>query len=181
MLACYYSEAEIYGCDPRHNTIEWAGANLPEACFFANPETPPICDIADGFFRAVVAISVWSHFSSERALAWFAEMARIVEAGGALIFSTHGYCSLAHFDALSGGRSAPMNAIRRATLDRGEYHFMPYPVSSQEATELDTSHWGMAYGSEGWYRTHLSESWIIREYLPGRLTANQDIYVLTKR
>jgi 2-polyprenyl-3-methyl-5-hydroxy-6-metoxy-1,4-benzoquinol methylase len=181
VLARYYSEAEIYGCDPRRKTIEWASANLPEARFFVNPEAPPISDIPDGFFRAVVAISVWAHFSAERGLAWFAEMARIVEAGGALIFSTHGYCSLAHFDALSHGRSAPMNAVRRATLDRGEYHFMPYPLSSQQATELDTSNWGMAYGSERWYRTHLSGDWIFREYLPGRHSANQDVYVLTKR
>jgi SAM-dependent methyltransferase len=180
VLARFFAEAEFYGCDPRRKTIEWASTNLMEARFFVNPEAPPICEIPDGFFRAVVAISVWSHFSAERGLAWFAEMARIVESGGALIFSAHGYCSLTQFDVLSRGRSAPMNAVRRDTLDRGEYHFMPYPLSSQQAAELDISHWGMTYGSERWYRTHLSEDWIFREFLPGRWRT-QDVYVFTRR
>jgi SAM-dependent methyltransferase len=181
VLARYYQGAEFYGCDPRRKTVEWASANLPEARFFVNPETPPMGDTPDGFFRAVVAISVWSHFSALRALAWFAEMARIIEPGGALIFSTHGYCSLTHFDRLSKGASAARNALRRAVLDRGEYHFLPYPAISQQAAELDTEHWGMAYGSEPWYRRQLEESWVFREMLPGRLTANQDIYVFTRR
>jgi 2-polyprenyl-3-methyl-5-hydroxy-6-metoxy-1,4-benzoquinol methylase len=181
VLARYYNEAEFYGCDPRRKTIEWASANLAEARFFVNPEAPPMCDIPDEFFRAVVAISVWSHFSEQRALAWFAEMVRIIEPGGGLIFSTHGYRSLTHFDALSNGRSAKMNKVRRAALDRGEYHFMPYPATTQQAAELDTSHWGMAYASERWYRMHLSRDWVFREMLPGRLLANQDVYVFIRR
>jgi len=184
MLARYYINAECYGCDPRDASIQWAQANLPEGHFFVSSEVPPLSDIPNSFFRLVIAISVWSHFSATRALKWFREMERIIEPGGALIFSTHGYCSIEYFTSRmknQGHSLIPANfSARRQALDKGDYHFAGYPRDSAQAKELDVKNWGMAYVSDRWYRAQLESRWRFVEILPGRLLKNQDVYCLVR-
>jgi SAM-dependent methyltransferase len=165
---------DAFGCDPRSSSIDFIAPLVPDVTFFTSNQAPPIAD-RDLSFDVVFAISVWSHFSEERAIDWFTEMARILVPGGRLIFSTHGMRSVHHFSTVK--KSMPHNKAqeRLDALRRGEFHFQRY-----SDTDLD-SHWGMAFIPREWPAQNLSDSWVVEAFFPGLAMANQDVYVLARR
>lgn len=177
VLAAYFDRQEVWGCDPRKNSIDWASEAIPSARFFHSTEAPPT-PLEPGFLSLVVAISVWSHFSAERALAWFDEMHRVLAPGGHIVFTTHGYISLDHFLGKNAMRP-DMAEKRRETMDAGGYHFMPSPAQGEQK-ELEVAHWGVAFVSPDWYRKMLVGKYEVLAHYPGRLLANQDAYLLRK-
>lgn len=170
-----------YGCDPRATSIQWAEQNFPGINFFTSNECPPLEIIDNSSFSMVYAISVWSHFSKIRALDWFNEMARIVRHDGILIFTTHGLKSIHHFAEVKGSMPAIKAEERLESMKHGDYHFMPYGNSSPSMVELDSDKdWGLAFAPRSWYENELSENWKLLQFKPGRLLANQDVYVFQR-
>jgi SAM-dependent methyltransferase len=165
---------EAFGCDPRASSIDFIAPLVPGVRFFTSNQAPPIAD-GDFAFDMVFAISVWSHFSEERALDWFGEMARIIVPGGRLIFSAHGMRSVHHFSKVKKSMPDDKAEERLAALRAGEFHFKRYG-----ATDLD-SHWGMAFIPRAWPAQNLSADWTVEAFYPGLAMANQDVYVLTRR
>jgi cyclopropane fatty-acyl-phospholipid synthase-like methyltransferase len=180
-LARFYAQAHCHGCDPRKESIEWADKAFPEATFFINPETPPISTVEADTFDFITAVSVWSHFSQERALAWFNEMRRLLAPGGVLLFTTHGFRSIEHFLEKQPEAAARTSQIRTEALEKEGYHFLPYPSESPQASDLDVKHFGMAFATYEWYEKKLSNDWTILDFQAGRLYTNQDVYVLKSK
>ncbi len=174
-LKAAYPHINAFGCDPRRSSIEFIAPLIPNVSWFVSPEAPPL-ELKAGSFDMVFAISVWSHFSERRALAWFEEMARVIAPGGELIFSTHGERSIYHFLKVKKVMPDELAKERMTALSKGQIHFMPYG----SATDLD-EHWGMAFVPQAWISTKLSGQWVIKRFEPGLAMANQDVYVLVRR
>lgn len=177
-LAAFYN-IEAFGCDPRSQSIEFAKQNFDQVEWFVSNEEPPIINEKSKFnsFDMVFAISVWSHFSSDRAKEWFDEMARIIVPGGSLIFSTHGTRSIYHISDIKNAMQ-PSKAIERLeALRKGGYHFMAYG----NGNDLDQQHWGMAFSAPEWFEKNISENWNIDRHLQGCAMQNQDVYCLTRK
>jgi len=177
VLANYFADTSVYGCDPRSKSIDWTLSNIDNANFFVNSVRPPLDNIQDNFFVAVIAISIWSHFSAERAISWFEEMHRVISPDGVLIFTVGGSAKLQSF--YDSGRINEKKLInQRRRLDRGEYLFTPTKSDSAISGEFDVSHWGSTTADAGWYHANIGNSWNFLEHLPGRLLGVQDVYVI---
>jgi SAM-dependent methyltransferase len=176
-LAAYYPDAVCEACDPRRETIEWAAANIPTVKFYASSVMPPL-PVPAHAYKAVYAVSVWSHFSENAALKWFAEMRRVIAPGGLLVFTTHGYASVAHRQKKADPDKAEL-ALLLENLDAGRYFFKRYP-DEQLGDDLDRENWGMAYFPRSWLESKLAADWDVLLFQQGRLVGNQDVYVLRR-
>ncbi|WP_436640142.1 class I SAM-dependent methyltransferase [Microbaculum sp. FT89] len=176
-LALYYPEVACEGCDPRKSTSEWAEANIPSVRFYASPVMPPL-PVPDGYYDAVYAGSVWSHFSERSALAWFAEMRRAIAPGGVLVFTTHGYVSVRHFRRKAAMPVAEAQAALEG-IDAGRYVFNRYPEKAHDR-DLDNENWGISYIPRAWMDARIGTDWDVLVFQQGRLHLNQDVYVLRR-
>lgn len=167
-------DIQAFGCNPGASSIDLIAPLVPDVRFFTSNQAPPIAE-SDFSFDMVSAISVWSHFSEQRALDSFAEMARIIVPGGRLIFSTDGMRSVHHFSQVKKSMPDDKAQERLAALRTGQFHFKRYG-----ATDLD-SHWGMAFIPREWPAQKLSADWTVEAFYPGLATANQDVCVLARR
>jgi SAM-dependent methyltransferase len=79
----------LTGCDVDGDAIAWCRSSLPFASFFLSSEWPPV-EVPDGSIDAVIAISVFTHFSPDAQSAWIGELARILRPGGIALVSTMG-------------------------------------------------------------------------------------------
>ena len=175
----YLSQYNWYGCDAREETIKWTTENIIGVDFFVNPEVPPIDSIKNNLFGIIIAISIWSHFSPKRSIAWFNEANRILKPGGLLVFSTHGYRSLYHLSKFKN-QNKNMANLRLKALNNNNIHFSPYPKSSSISDDLDTDNWGITFMSKGWIKEKTKDKFEIIDILPGRILKNQDLYILKK-
>lgn len=167
---------EAYGCDPRSDSIQFNKEKFKDIEWFTSNEAPPIADSHNTKYNLVFAISVWSHFSEEMAVAWFDEFYKLMKPNGKIIFTTHGTRSVFHFHSKLKRMDDEKAKQRLDVLRDGGFHYMPYPKGG----DLDGDHWGMAYMSKQWVRDNLLDKWHLSEYLPGMAMENQDVYILEK-
>ena len=177
-LSFAYPHLEAFGCDPRETSIEFIKAIAPKVKWFVNNSVPPIAIHALPRFDMVFAISIWSHFSEERALEWFDEMHKILNKNGKLIFTAHGFRSVYHFTDVLNKMPREMAENRLEALRNGEMHFQPYPEDNKSFLG---PHWGMAFIPPDWVQEKLKSSWEIQGFYPGLAMGNQDTYVLRRR
>jgi SAM-dependent methyltransferase len=179
-LYAYLPEAHWHGCDPVEESVLWAGEQFPDVHFIRNAQEPPT-PYGAGQFAGVYAVSIWSHFSEAAALAWFAEMHRIIAPGGFLVFTAHGLRTVYHYLRKRLHSRDVLAGILRGLI-RDHYAFQPvWEDRSREADFLATSDWGNAYLRLEWVVRHLAPNWTVEHYLPGINQCNQDIYVLGRR
>ena len=147
VLAAAYPDVEWHGCDPIADAIDWADANLPGASFVRSPQRPPL-PYDEGSFDFVYAISVWSHFDAPAALAWLAEMRRIIRPGGALLISTHGHQTITH-DLRTGRRPATqLEQVRSGLYDAGFWYWAEFgPHGDHGVVDAE---WGTAFLTPEW-------------------------------
>lgn len=96
----------LCGCDYNSAGIAWVERHLPFAEVRTNELRPPL-PYPDATFDAVYALSVFTHLSAELQAAWFAEMHRVLRAGGLLLFSSRG---ARYLDSLSREERARFDA-----------------------------------------------------------------------
>lgn len=178
VLAAAYPEMEWHGCDPLAAAIEWARGNLPGINFVHSPEHPPL-PYSDGSLDLIFAISIWSHFGENAALAWLAEMRRVLRRGGRLVLSTHGPHSIAHASAHRLRQPAQLEEIQRALYRDGFWFVNEF--GSEGDFGLRDAEWGTAFLSPEWMLRRAGSAWRIGAFHPGRLQDNQDLYVLEPR
>jgi SAM-dependent methyltransferase len=177
VLAAAFPDTDWHGCDPNGEAIAWAQANLPAIAFSRSPQEPPL-PYADGALAAVFAISVWSHFDQSLGAAWLADMRRIIRPGGALLLTTHGWHSVAHY-AGNGLRSeANLRDISRALRRSGFW----YAAEFGEQGDFGVRHaeWGTAFMTADWLASLASNEWRIETFASGAVEDNQDLFVLTR-
>src|SRR5436190_345316 len=75
------------GCDLNPRLVAWCAANLPGR-YFANGLHPPL-DLPAAAFDLVYAHSVLTHLTQETAVAWLAELRRVLKPGGVAVLTFH--------------------------------------------------------------------------------------------
>lgn len=154
--------AAIHGCDYNRKSVEWCRRNLAFASFEVNTLEPPL-PYRDEQFDLVYALSVFTHLPEPLHVAWMREMKRVLNAGGFLIFSTHGEPYL-----------------RDLTPDQQvEFHAGRVVVKVRESA--GTNRCGV-YVSEDCVRTHLADGFRVVDFLPQGATGNpmQDLVLFQK-
>ena len=178
-ISAAFPGSRWHGCDPVSESIAWAEVHIPDVEFYNSAQEPPLA-YPDRFFSGAYAVSIWSHFSERAALAWFAEMHRLIAPGGFLAFTTHGVRSIYYYIAEKKIAFDTAKSLMHSMSTTG-YGFQPvWANGSKEADFLETSDWGNAYFNVGWVAMHLSRQWRMLDYLPGINQQNQDIYVLQR-
>jgi len=182
VLAAAYPDAGWYGCDPIPDAIDWAAANLPGIDFVNSPQEPPL-PYRDGYFDAVYAISVWSHFADGAARRWLAEMERLIRPGGHLVLSTHGMQAVSLYGQLEIRSPEQLEEIARALFERGFWYAAEFdhPVFEGKGDHgVVNPEWGTAFFTPEWLLAAACPRWSVRAFHAGRLEDNQDLYVLKR-
>ncbi len=166
------------GCDPNADAIAWAQEHLPAARFFVSPQRPPL-ELADGSLDLVLAISIWSHFAEEPAVAWLGEMHRVIASGGALVLTTHAFdclSTLLRREHISAGTAA----AAATAMAQGRHHFVDVFGPDGDWGVKDSG-WGNAYLTLEWLLRATGEDWAVLLNWPGALDQAQDVIVLQRR
>ncbi|MGH2945591.1 MAG: class I SAM-dependent methyltransferase [Solirubrobacteraceae bacterium] len=178
VLAAVRPDVRWQGCDPNAAAVAWARDALAPVTFFQSSQRPPL-DLGTETLDFVYAISVWSHFDGEPALAWLREMFRVLRPGGLLLTTTHGLASVAR--QLRTGAMVPVDGVRcTEALQREGFWFSPVFGEEGDFGVRDPG-WGMAYMTPEWLVTRMLPTWSLLLYEPGRLDANQDVYLFERR
>ncbi len=171
-LSAAYLDAGWFGADPDDATISWAKKVFPFIEFINSPELPPL-PVSEKYFDGVYAISVWSHFRQDAALAWFEEMHRVIRVGGFLLFTTPSFRKF--FNIYEG--TGKISELKLRELLKDGFVFR----NVKSARNLDSKTWGEAHISIGWVASKLLGKWSIRQFIPAGHQNQQDIYVLERR
>lgn len=110
-IARWWTDLErpaIFGCDPNPELVRWTRANLPFVNTAKSESDPPL-PYPDDSFDFVYALSIFTHLPERQALAWMAELHRVIRPGGRLLFTIAGE---AYVDRLSDEE--------RSRYDRGQ-------------------------------------------------------------
>ncbi len=165
-------------CDPNEGAIAWAREHLRSIDFFVAPTDPPL-PLEDGSLDLAVAISIWSHYGADAAMAWLAEMHRLVRPGGHLFLTVHGAHSLALF-AREQARSEELLAAAAAALyARGHFFHDEFGAAGDEG--VVHPQWGLAFMTLEWLAVAATPAWSIAYFAPGAADGNQDVIVLRRQ
>jgi SAM-dependent methyltransferase len=170
--------AQWYGCDPVPESIAWASEHFPKITFVRSDQKPPL-PFGDGLFHGVYAVSIWSHFSERASLQWFDEVHRLLEPGGFLIFTTHGYRSVLYF-LERGAFTQNILGSMLADLIYRQYAFHASWQDPSQEYGLQIADWGIAYFTVEWVTRNLYRKFRVVDHRPGLSQINQDVYVLAR-
>jgi SAM-dependent methyltransferase len=179
VMAAARGDVRFIGCDPNGPAVDWAKDHLPEISFHESSTEPPLAFLDGGTLDAAFAISIWSHFDAAPALAWLAEMHRVLRPGGHLLLTTHSWQSVA-YHAHGGADTTHVSPIAQALYRQG---FMFYRVFDEQTGDwgVRSSGWGMAFLTPEWLVSHATPSWAPRLLWPGANAHNQDVWILERR
>jgi SAM-dependent methyltransferase len=177
VLAAAFPDARWSGCDPNHDAVRWAAEAFPAVRWFASANEPPL-PLADGELDLVYAISIWSHFEPGLGLRWFEEMRRLLEPGGHLVVTTHGWTALAYDARLARRPEHELAEIERALTRDGHWFIDPFGEAGDWG--VVNPRWGSAFVTADFLAEQLCPSWRVVEFVPGRNQDNQDVYVLAR-
>lgn len=177
-LSAWRHDVEWMGCDPNAAAAAWADAHLPHVMAFASPQEPPL-DLEAGSLDLVYAISVWSHFGESQAVAWLEEMRRVVRPGGALVITTQGVASVAHYLRQASVTEDYARAAASALLADGHAYFPAFGEDGDWGVKHPE--WGMGFMTADWLASRATPGWSLALLEPARIDANQDLVVLVRR
>lgn len=171
-------EQEVIGVDVDAEAVAWAAANLPGVAVHRVPPLPP-SPIADKAIDLVVAIDVFSRVPEEVALAWLADLHRVVRPGGIALVSVSGRDAWRGFRETwraSGADEARLQAADAAYHRNGFFHLParnPYerPLPDYYGTAIHT----IDYLDRMWQQHFAIAGWLPRASLD-----YQDMIVLRK-
>lgn len=178
VIAAARPDLRCRGCDPNPGAIAWAAQHLPGE-YFVSPQHPPLADVAAASLDVAYAISIWSHFAASPALAWLAEMHRIIAPGGALVLTTHGWDTLA--TGLRRSLVAPSTVANAVAGLVEEGHFFIDVFGEQGDWGVKDPGWGNAYLTLEWLVARTNGAWAVRLAWLGYLDLSQDVIVLERR
>lgn len=185
VLASAFPQAEWHCSDPILDSIDWGKSNIQNVHFHQSEQDPPMSGFSSGQLDGVYAISIWSHYSEESALAWFHEMHRILKPGGILWFSTHGFQSI-NYGSLDGAVQKSHREEMLAALYLTGFFYFPMFGAKGDWHLSDGAQgtkWGFAAMTTEWLAARLlnvDRRWTLLYFGPGRNEKNQDVYVLRR-
>lgn len=178
VLKAFEPEAHFHGVDPIERSIDWAKNHIPGASFHHSDTSPPL-PFDDNHFDGVTAVSIWSHLGEREALAWFAEMYRIVKPGGLLVFTAHGPHSLKYENARQLFPVRRLKAVMEG-LTLCQFTFVETWIGADEHG-LSAEGYGSVYFTPVWCLQNLSAHWDILSLDLGKNQHRQDVYLLVSK
>ena len=190
-------ELVLYGVDPAASSIEWAKANVDGVSFDCNHQWPPL-PFPDDHFDIIIAKSVWTHFGPEAAVAWFAEMERVLTPGGHLLFSSHGPHDIAsriahnnpapRYERFAGNAAWTRDTFLAdaiAGLRAAQFYFQPYKEVGRQPDikqipDAEIAQWGLAFMLPEFVERALPANMSIVARSIGRTGNRHDLYVVRK-
>lgn len=154
-------QAKVLGADYNAEMINWCKMHFSNIRFLTNDLTPPLA-IDSQSIHFAYAISVFTHLSEDRHLAWMAEMHRILAPKGVLVFTTH------------GAAFVPMlNKVERWDFEGGK--LITRPNDEEGKRIFTTFHPATFVESE-------SRGFNVLKHVPGRLDDKtpQDVWIFEK-
>jgi len=176
--------AQLLGADVRRVSIEWCRRHL-SGRYLDNGIRPPL-DIPSASVDLVYALSVFSHLSQEQAIAWLAELARIVKPDGLILLSTHGAFALAlctrsaEHQALLQIRPDEAAELLRALPQRHFLHRV-LPAAIRRDADGVADDYGQAFFDDTWVRSAFAGAAELVGHVPCGLSLFQDMFVLRAR
>ena len=188
----------LYGADPSAASIEWVRRILPDVCAVQNDQSPPMA-LPSNHFDIVIAKSIWTHFSTAAATAWFKEIARCLKPGGYFFFSTHGRHDIAsriaydvprpRYHAFAGHDAWTKSEFLRAAIEglaSDGMFFQPFKQVDHQrdlrgARNAVTEDWGVTFFLRSYVEKILPEDLTIVSYSVARTGNRHDAYVVRKR
>ena len=179
VLAAAYPDVEWHGCDPMAEAVEWAQDHLSGATFEVSRQDPPLT-YDTGHFDAAYAVSVWSHFAEDAAVAWFDEMHRIIRPGGVLVLTVQGWHTL---HRLAVDRAWEKVDVERVAQDLYSHGFSFVDTFDDErGGDHGIKHpsWGWGFLTPAWLFRRLRGSWQVVDFNPGRVEGSQDLLTIRR-
>jgi len=177
-LARAYPESRFHACDPLVSAIQWAAENIPEVSFSLSHEQPQLC-YPEQQFDLVYAISIWSHFGQQSGLAWLQEMKRILKPDGLLLWTSHGFGSVAYYQETGLMAATDIQYTQQQLVEHGFCFHDIY--ASNPDWELQNPDWGQSFINPQFVLTQMLDGWKLLTYSPRRAEANQDVYLFQKQ
>lgn len=174
-----------FGSDANPDHVAWCSANLPNVTTRLNRREPPL-PFEDETIDFAYAWSVFTHMSAHEAEAWFADLARVLQPGGILIATIHGYPALqtltksaAHQQMLEmTGEEAEV--LTRRLRDE-KYIFLPYNDHVTKIANVGANY-GNAFIDVGQSAALWDRTFNLLAHLPSGAVQNwQDALVLRKK
>jgi SAM-dependent methyltransferase len=178
VVKAYRPDLKCVGCDPNEQAILWAKHELHEIDFFVSPQRPPL-ELRDQSLDCAFAISIWSHFGQDAALAWLAEMRRVLRPGGLLIFTIHSLQSVAYNHQRRTRDVVDLEKVLDSLVTSG-FHYIDI-FGTKGDWGVVNSEWGEAYISADWWLNRITPEWELVLYRLGANEGNQDVLVLRRR
>ena len=122
---------EVWGCDVHAPSIQWAQNHLSPPFKFFNSSALPHLPFADGHFKFIYGLSVFTHLIALRDL-WLLELRRVLRPDGCLILTVHNESTWEYF------RTKHMAAWMPA-------EFRDVPEMPGECIEIRGSRWEHCY------------------------------------
>jgi SAM-dependent methyltransferase len=177
LLAARRPNVRWEGCDPDGDAIAWASDALPAITFSQQPPLAPT-SYADDRFDAAYSLGMWTHFGAAAALAWLAELRRIVRPGGHLVLTAQGPGALTARPTALGYPAERRREIADA-LYRDGFAFVE-AFGGSGAAGAAASDWGLAFFTPEWLLTQITPAWSLALYRARGVDDHQDLYVLRR-
>lgn len=180
-----FPEVRWHGIDPVAASINFARATFPDITFLQNNFVPPLPGVAEGFYDAGFAFSIWTHFDEPLAKDWLSEMARVFRPGGVFVVSTHGYADIVERVRLPPDNHVALDADFAGTvldaLDRDGFYFDRTWMPEKRTVIKGEAQWGSTWISPNWMREAATEcGWTVADITFGRWGHRQDLFVLRR-
>ena len=179
VLTAAYPELDWHGCDPLAEAVEWARDHLDGATFAVSPQDPPL-DYDTGYFDAAYAISVWSHFGQDTAVAWLEEMHRIIRPGGLLVFTVQGWHTLHRLAIDRAWEKPDVERCAQDLFSRGFSFVDTFDDERGGDHGLTHPSWGWGLLTPAWLFERLRGSWLVVDFVPGRVEGSQDLVTIRR-
>ena len=109
---------------------------------------------------------------------WLEEMHRITCPGGALLLTTHGWHSVAHYGRNGLRSKRNLEDISRALRKRGFWYGAEF--GEQGDFGVRNPAWGTAFMSADWLLAKTDGAWRVEAFASGTVEDNQDLFVLAR-
>jgi cyclopropane fatty-acyl-phospholipid synthase-like methyltransferase len=164
-LAAKARRGSLYGTDIDEEAIAWCRASIESAMFSVNGELPPL-GYPNDYFDLVYAVSVFTHLSEDRQLAWLRELRRVATPGALVVLTVRG-----------ASYAEQLAATEAEELERRGFAFSRMPPYFQA---LFPSWYQTATITEAYIRRTWSAELDVLRHIPQALDGCQDVIVLQK-
>lgn len=164
-----FDAIEFHGTDVASSVIDWDRAHIDGARFHVNGDAPPL-PFDDEYFDYVWSISVFSHLPEESALAWLAELRRVLKPGGVALLTVHGEFRFGE-DSTNGFIG----------LDESEeFEQRGFTFAKVYRDRLFPDWYQNAYMKESYARRAYGKLFDVLDYVPRGMVGRQDVVVVRR-